>query len=267
MINMYEEMINCVMCFLAVKESLLISQKYDLVNLFYKDANGEEDVEGIDSFLRSLMFLLDNEPEFVYINKEVYDRIYKIVSDGRYIVKTNVEEVYDMTNQIIHKLNSISTTDFEKKRINYLNKQLLLRMGRDDLDFGTYSYDKIESLLREYIFCDRKVFMGLFQEKVSFCLDDRNIDFFISSFSYILCKFPAILEDKNVLQVVTYIKYVLDGANKKQYSQKSIDSSIYGDRKIVLKYIDEKLNEYIKRYNITDKAINKLKIKARESVG
>lgn len=254
-----------IVCLLTVKESLITLTSDELVELFYNDENNNEDTACIESFLRTLIFLLKNDYYFLYLGKDVYNKIYDVVSRGRLLVKNNKEDIYEMSNTIISRLNKLDMNYYEVIRKRYLYNQISLRTGEEYDDYELSS-DKMEKIVKEYILKDRIIFMSFFSDKNEFIINDSNAHFYLSSLSYFFDKLNALFEDEGRLKFLAYVKFVLDQANQKQFSQKIIPRSIYENHKYVLNNIQEKLNSYLKKENISKRDISKLKIKAKASV-
>ena len=100
----------------------------------------------------------------------------------------------------------------------------------------------------------------------TFTFNDLNIRFMISSFSYYCTYLPSLLENEEILELFVYIKYVLDYANHRQFSEKYISKSVYEKHKRVLKEIQHIIDEQMDKTSLSTKDINKLKIKAKASI-
>lgn len=254
-----------IVCLLAVRESLINLTSDELVELFYKDKNNNEDTDCIESFLRTLIFLLENDYNYLYLGKDVYKKIYDTVSSGRLLVNNNKEEIYEMSNIIISKLNRLDRSSYDFYRKRYLYNQIALRTG-EKYDDDEFSSDEMENIVKEYILKDRIVFMSFFDERNEFIIDDSNIHFYLSSLSYFFDKLTALFEDEERLKFLAYIKFTLDQANQKQFSKKIIPRSIYENNKLVLSNIQVKLNTYFEKEKVSNSDIAKLKVKAKASI-
>ncbi|MBP3840828.1 MAG: hypothetical protein IK997_01740 [Bacilli bacterium] len=252
-------------CFLSVRSYLVTLPSNELIKLIYFDENGNQDIESMHSFLNLISFLLSSEKYYPYLGKDVLDNLYNVISYGRNIITEDREKVCNFINYLILKLNSIRSNNYDKLRNEYLASQLFMRTG-ESFDEYEFSSDVVESSLKEYIKHDEVIFDGIFGNSDEFVVNDLNIRFMISSFSYYCTYLPSLLENEEILKLFVYIKYVLDYANHRQFSEKYISKSVYEKHKRVLKEIQHIIDEQMDKTSLSTKDINKLKIKAKASI-
>lgn len=130
--------------------------------------------------LTTLKMLIEQEPEFFWLEPEVISKSYKILKDSNYI-KIYLEEI----NDIIINLNGINATNMEEKNIrltSYLSKQLKMREIDYNIDIDTLknliSYDCIV-----YKFIDQNIEMRI------------SVDFVCSSINYFSEYIPETFDD------------------------------------------------------------------------
>ena len=125
---------------LALKNQLLGLSSSKLIEI-YKDDNLFLD------FLTTLIYMLENENQFLYMSDEFFDNIYSIIGEKRFDFKD--KETIDKINNIISKLNhmkQIPEKEKSKELNDYINNQIKKRkinyeINYDDfLDYQLYDF-------------------------------------------------------------------------------------------------------------------------------
>lgn len=251
--------------FLSIRSSLITLSSKELIELIYLDKNGKQNTAGIDSFFNTMSFLLGSEQYYPYLGEDVLNKTYDVLSYGRSIITEDRERLCNFINELILELNSIHSNNYDEKRTEYLAEQLFIRTG-ETADHYDESLDVIELIIKEYMKCDLVVFESIFGGSDTFVIDDSNVSILISSFSYYCTYLTSILEDEETLKLIAYIKYVLDYANHRQFSEKYISKSVFEKQKKVLKRIQRVIDQKMKDTSLSGKEISKLKIKAKASI-
>jgi len=262
---MSSKILDSVIYFLSIRSCLMTLPSKDLVELAYLDKKGKQNTECINSFLNTISYIISSERYYLYLGKDVLNKIYDALSYARSIIVEDKERLCNLINELILELNYIHSNNYDENRTEYLAEQLFIRTGEDSDNYQE-SLDVMELIIKEYMKCDLVIFDSIFGDSDTFVIDDSNVSILISSFSYYCTYLPFILEDEDILKLIVYIKYVLDYANHRQFSKKCISKSVFEKQKKVLKRIQCVLEQKIKYTSLTGKDISKLKVKAKASI-
>lgn len=260
-----EDDFNTVYALLALRENLLKGSSEELIDLLYKDSNGNQDTECIEQFLDTLYYLLQKDRKFLYLGKDIYDKVCTVVSNGRLTVTKDIDIIYEKTNLVIRELNSINRTNYEKIRSLYLSGQFRNRTGFNYAEYNV-SLNQLEESIKQYMSCDFHFFYKLFVTGEEFRVDDNAIEYFISSVSFYSDSFPYLFEDEECLNLFVYMEYVFEESIDRMYYNRIIDKDAYNNLNYVVNNIKRNLNPYIKKKKIKKEKIKEIKLKARTSV-
>lgn len=110
--------------------------------------------QNMKKFLDSIIRLLDIEPDFLYFNENIYQKLSYIVSYKRFDFKN--ENIISKTNEIIIKTNrmmSISKEQIRDNKIKYIRSQCAASCGTTVLMNHEvyYSYNKCNTDFEEML--------------------------------------------------------------------------------------------------------------------
>ena len=175
-------------------------------------------------FVYSLIYILDNEPEFILLDDTLPNKIYDVIDLHIFDCKDDTI-LYGLVNEIILEVNSmrsLSNNEKEEKISVYLNEQSekrkVLLTDREDLSY-TMVYDA-------------GVVLSLFEEGDEFA----NEDMYIPSLNLLISEMPAMFKDEKVLERAMN---KLDEISKKHVIFGRLQRRYARDAKVYLKKIGE----------------------------
>ena len=175
-------------------------------------------------FVYSLIYILDNEPEFILLDDTLPNKIYDVIDLHRFDRKDDTI-LYGLVNEIILEVNSMRSlpnNEKEEKISVYLNEQSekrkVLLTDREDLSY-TMVYDA-------------GVVLSLFEEGDEFA----NEDMYIPSLNLLISEMPAMFKDEKVLERAMN---KLDEISKKHVIFGRLQRRYARDAKVYLKKIGE----------------------------
>lgn len=215
---------------LLFNKVILIAQSYQYIYTLY---NNEAEYE---KFLDSIIRLLDIEPDFLYLNENIYPKLSQIVSYKRFDFQS--KNIITKTNEIIIKTNrimSIGKNQIKDKKISYIRKQCAARCGAALLmNHEVYhDYDECNSNCEESLIYlidfDFTFFVKLISGDLS-SINNNNVCYYISSLYYLLNCFPELLNDSNysivIKTLVDRLHYILEESILNNKNKVSLLSSI-----------------------------------------
>lgn len=171
-------------------------------------------------FVYSLIYILDNEPEFILLDDTLPNKIFDVLDLHRFDCKGDTI-LYGLVNEIILEVNSIRllSNNVKKEKISvYLNEQSekrkVLLTDREDLSY-TMVYDA-------------GVVLYLFEEGEEI----PNEDMYIPSLNLLMSEMPAMFKDEKVLERAMN---KLDEISKKHVIFGRLQRSYARDAKVYLK--------------------------------
>lgn len=175
-------------------------------------------------FVYSLIYILDNEPEFILLDDTLPNKIYDVLDLHRLDCKDDTI-LYGLVNEIILEVNSMKSLPNkvkEEKISVYLNEQSekrkVLLTDREDLSY-TMVYDA-------------GVVLSLFEEGDEI----PNEDMYIPSLNLLMSEMPVMFKDKKVLERAMN---KLDEISKKHIIFGRLQKKYVRDAKVYLKKIGE----------------------------
>ena len=175
-------------------------------------------------FVYSLIYILDNEPEFILLDDTLPNKICDVIDLHRFDCKDDTI-LYGLVNEIILEVNSMRSlpNNVKEEKISvYLNEQSekrkVLLTDREDLSY-TMVYDA-------------GVVLSLFEEGDEIA----NKDMYIPSLNLLISEMPAMFKDEKVLERAMN---KLDEISKKHVIFGRLQRRYARDAKVYLKKIGE----------------------------
>lgn len=191
---------------LALKNQLLGLSSSKLIEI-YKDDNLFLD------FLTTLIYMLENENQFLYMSDEFFDNIYSIIGEKRFDFKD--KETIDKINNIISKLNHMKQIP-EKEKSKELNDYINTQIKKRKINYEINYDDFLDYQL--YDFCIYSILSGKMDAELP-------ADSFYSSINYLLEYIPEYFDNKEVLNnskyILSMIKEAINNSKISKHSKRS----------------------------------------------
>lgn len=233
------------------REMILYYYLINYIAIFDVDLKNEEEIFLHDNFLEVLIYILENNADFGYLTKEMYERIGKLIQ----YIKENMES--ELIEQLIEKYNNIDCYSYGFYENEFVYKYNIIN---EDLKNKAFIWNKkeIEELVREDYF----LFLGLELDDKEFNKYNKIYTNNINSLLFLnklINMFPTVLLDnkykKRIISILKYNKEKIDDKEMLKINENLYNQIVNFDKKNIEIVFNSKIFEQLYYEAIFEKMI------------
>ncbi|MBR4617700.1 MAG: hypothetical protein IKO49_00065 [Bacilli bacterium] len=217
----------------------------------------------IEELVDGIIFLLDYEPDYIYFDTFISEKIYDICSFVRQNYNNN--RLIEKINQIIVKTNSkVCDHSYNTKRRKYFEKQQMLRCAYSSSINTNGECDEIQNEIAVCFKYDYMILDKLVQGQ-SLMLKE-NPGCILSSINYYLHECPELCDNRYLFYAFVEIASTIKQVITICYHEGLADKNAYISCCKVDKDITKKINNFCNDFGIPKSKIKEIRKEAKENI-